>query len=576
MKAEIDEILRPGTLETVLGKEEASSLHATGKQAGERPLYRMRVDAIGIDVPYRDSPFDDQGNLYFPKPAIRGQQSAIVVGPEGSAIHTDRDHRIKIQFHWQRGAQSHSRLDHPAPDGHTGAPGNDSAGTWVRVATPMAPVAGANWGSHGLPRVGQEVLVDFLEGDIDRPVVIGALYNGQGDADGPGNRRPYGAGPATGNAPAWFAGETDAHAHPAVLSGYKTQEMGTSQSGTGGYGQLVFDDTPGQPRLSLQRHAKAHQGTAELNLGHLRHQCDNQRLAPAGFGAELKTEHSVAVRAGNGLLLSTSACHGGAGGQLDSREAEAQIAQSVQLQESLANTAQKHNAMLNRDKGLSEVSPSDLPAIAQSAHSVEVVRRRAGDSAGGGQATAYSEPVLQLSSPAGIAATTPASAVFCAGNTSSLSAGQDISFAAQGNGLFAVASGISLFTYGKASSKDKPNQETGIRLHAATGKFSSQSQDGATRITADKAITVASVAKSVGVTAKQHVMLTAQGAFLKLEGGNIMLHCPGKIEFKATMKELDGPQSATSSVAQHPKGSIKGCAQATSDANAQQAGIQVL
>ncbi len=61
-----------------------------------------------------------------------------------------------------------------------GAPGDDSAGTWVRVATPLAPIAGAKWGSHGLLRVGQEVLVDFSEGNIDRPVMIGALYNGTG------------------------------------------------------------------------------------------------------------------------------------------------------------------------------------------------------------------------------------------------------------------------------------------------------------------------------------------------------------------------------------------------------------
>jgi type VI secretion system secreted protein VgrG len=194
---------------------------------------------------------------------------------------------------------------------------------------------------------------------------------------------------------------------------------------------------------------------------------------------------------------------------------------------------------------------------------------------GGGRAIAYSEALLQLSSPAGIAAGTPASAVFCAGNSSSISAGHDINFTAQGNGLYAVSSGISLFTYGKASNKDKPNQENGIRLHAASGKVSSQSQDDATRITADKAITVASVAKSVGVAAKQYVMFTAQGAFLKLEGGNIMLHGSGKIDFKASVKELTGPKSSTSST-QHPKGSIQGCSQAASDASARQAGVQTL
>ena len=132
--------------------------------------------------------------MLHPRPTVHGQQTAIVVGPPGAMVHTDRDHRIKVQFHWQRGDASHSRLSHPAPDGHVGAPANDTAGTWVRVATPLAPIAGANWGSNAIPRVGQEVLVDFIEGDIDRPVVIGALYNGKGQADAQHNQFSQGAG----------------------------------------------------------------------------------------------------------------------------------------------------------------------------------------------------------------------------------------------------------------------------------------------------------------------------------------------------------------------------------------------
>ena len=184
--------------------ELATGLHATGKGAGERPLYRNRIDAIDSKLPYRSSRTDGHGRLLHPRPTVRGQQSAIVVGPPGVPVHTDRDHRIKVQFHWQRGDASHSRLAHPAPDGHTGAPADDSAGTWVRVATPLAPVAGENWGSHALPRIGQEVLIDFMDGDIDRPVVIGALYNGAGQRDAQHNQVAQGAGAATGNATPGF------------------------------------------------------------------------------------------------------------------------------------------------------------------------------------------------------------------------------------------------------------------------------------------------------------------------------------------------------------------------------------
>lgn len=514
---------------THLGEPVLADSAQTLAKPGERPLYRNRIDAIRNSTPYRAD------CTLHPRPTVHGQQTAVVVGPAGAMVHTDRDHRIKVQFHWQRGTDSHSRLLHPSPEGHAGAPGDHSAGTWIRVATPLAPSAGANWGSHALPRIGQEVLVDFMEGDIDRPVIIGALYNGAGAQDAQHNTRHHGAGPVTGNAPAWFPGEAGAHAHPAVLSGLKSQAMQASQLGTGAYSQLVFDDSPEQARVALQRHAGVHQGTAELNLGHLRHQADNARMQAVGFGAELKTAHGLAVRAGQGMLLSTD--RSAAGAHMASREARAQIDASRELQENLAATAQKHNAVL----------PEASPAMAAIQNSAEVV----GTVSDG--AAAYSSPQLQLSSPLGIVAVTPADAVLAAGATTSICAGQDIDFAAQGNSYRAAVAGISLFTYGKAGAKDKPNQETGIRLHAASGKVSSQSQAGETRLTADKGITVASAAASVRAVGKQHVLLTAQGACLKLEGGNILLHAPGKVDFKASMKELAGPKDGSVSVPALPQ-----------------------
>ena len=557
-KAEANMLLGQSPLDALIDEERGGSLHATGRDKGERPLYRNRIDAIRSNIPFRSSRDDGHGLRLNPRPSVSGQQTAIVVGPAGSVIHTDRDHRIKVQFHWQRGVGerdlSHSRLNHPAPDGHTGAPGTDEAGTWVRIATAMAPIAGANWGSSTVPRVGSEVLIDFIDGNIDRPVVIGSLYNGKGQDDAQNNSVSQGAGVATGNAPAWFPGESNAHAHPAVLSGIKSQAMQASQSGTGSYSQLVFDDTVGQSRVALQQHASQHQGTAELNMGHLRHQTDNQRLDAAGFGAELKTEHAAALRAGQGMLIATNMRNNGSGAQLDSREAQVQIEQSHQLQVSLATTAQKHNAQMKDNGGKAEAGPEKLQAIADVQLSLDVIKQTGGCAAGGtegfgggvGEVTAYSKPQMQLSSPFGIVASTPASTILAVGSTSSITAGQDINFASQGNIFHAVAKGISLFTYGKAGNKDKPNQETGIRLHAASGKVSSQSQSGETKLVSDKALTVASTTKSVNIAGKKHVLMTAQGAYIKLEGGNIMIHGPGKMEFKASMKELTGPVSVSS------------------------------
>jgi type VI secretion system VgrG family protein len=530
--------------------ELTSSLHAAGRGLGQRPVYRNRVEVIPSSVAYRASRTDEQGHLLHPRPLVCGQQTAIVVGPPGFVIYTDRDHRIKVQFHWQRGDASHSRLAHPAPEGHTGAPANDQSGAWLRVATPLGPVAGANWGSHALPRVGQEVLVDFFEGDIDCPVVIGTVYNGAGERDSQFNRAAQGTGLATGNAPMWFPGEEGGHAHPAALSGIKSQAMQASQTGVGAFSQLVFDDTAGQARLSLQHHASPHRGTAELNLGQLRHQTDNQRLAPAGFGAELKTEHGIALRAGRGMLLATEQASVG-GAHLDSNAAASQIDETAQLAASLAATAQKHNALLP-----GEAEADKLPALHELQRSREVVQASE-TMRGQAGATAYAAPHLQLSTPSGIAAVTPASAVFTSGTSSAVGAGQDINFSSMAGSFYGVKSGISLFTYGIASNTSKPCNETGMRLHAASGKVSAQSQEGATRLTGDKAITVVSVTKSITVGARDHVLLTAQGSAIKLSGGNIELLGPGKIEFKATMKELAGPQASHFTGHEFPTSALK-------------------
>jgi type VI secretion system secreted protein VgrG len=173
----------------------------------------------------------------YPRPTITGVQTALV-GGLGEPVHTDRDQRIKVQFHWQRGANGSHRLHQPS--GEDNAPTNDSSGTWVRVATPMA---GQNWGSVFTPRLGQEVLV-------------GSVYNGQGQGDAQGNQVARGGSGASGNAPAWFAGsqrkdQKQGHAHNAVLSGPKSQELPSSISGTGGHNQFVFDDSPQANRIEL-------------------------------------------------------------------------------------------------------------------------------------------------------------------------------------------------------------------------------------------------------------------------------------------------------------------------------------
>lgn len=186
-------------------------------------------------------------------------------------------------------------------------------------------------------------------------------------------------------------------------------------------------------------------------------------------------------------------------------------------------------------------------------------------SGGAGETPAWTNPDIVMSAPAGITMVTPQSASLNAGTTTSIAAGQDINLLAQANAGHMVKAGISLFTYGKATNPKKPNQEVGIQLHAASGKVSSQSQSDKTQITADKAITIASTTDAVTIQAPKHVLLTAQGAYIKMSGGNIEIHAPGKVDIKASMKNWTSPKSDSNSLTL-AKADLKGCAMKVSSA----------
>ncbi|MDB0567932.1 type VI secretion system Vgr family protein [Ralstonia solanacearum] len=506
-------------------------------------FYRNHFTVVRDSVPCRPQRSDAQGRVLHPRPTVGGSQTALVVGA-GGPVHTDRDHRIKVQFHWQRGARSASRQAHPAGDDNARA--DASLGSWVRVS---APVAGANWGGVALPRVGQEVLVEFVQGDIDRPVVVGAAYNGTGQRDAQYNQNQAGAAGATGNAPAWFAGDNKsqgAYAHNAVLSGIKTQALAGSQTGASGYNQLVFDDTDGQSRTQLS----TTQAATALTLGHHKEQIDSARQADLGHGAMLATNDSGSVRAGAGLLLTAHAAGTGTA-LLDSEGAASQIEAVSELAESLADVAQKQKAGLP-----DEPAAQDLPALKQLRHTTEVLRH-AESTGEGASAIAYSEPHLQVSAPKGIAATTPADAVLVAGTQATLVARQDANLAAGGNLAMAVADGLSFFAHGKAVGQSS-DAAAGIALHAASGKVGLSALKGASRMVAEKAVTVASTQGDVTAQGKSQVLVNAAGAQIRVTNGTIELHAPGKTVFKGAGHTFVGPGggSMDNTLAQ---GNLKAC-----------------
>ena len=124
---------------------------APGAQASGS-VYTCAFTAMDSSQPFR-------ALRLTPKPTIPGLQTAIVVGPAGEELYTDEYGRVKVQFHWDRYGTA-----------------DEKSSCWIRVAQVWA---GKQWGAMYLPRLGQEVLVEFLEGDPDRPIITGRVYNGQ-------------------------------------------------------------------------------------------------------------------------------------------------------------------------------------------------------------------------------------------------------------------------------------------------------------------------------------------------------------------------------------------------------------
>ena len=123
---------------------------ASSTSAAGADLFQCGFSAINSSLNYRPP-------RITPKPLVHGAQTAVVTGPAGEEIHTDQYGRVKVQFHWDRYGKH-----------------DEHSSCWMRVAQPWA---GKNWGMMAIPRIGQEVVVEFLEGDPDQPLITGSVYN---------------------------------------------------------------------------------------------------------------------------------------------------------------------------------------------------------------------------------------------------------------------------------------------------------------------------------------------------------------------------------------------------------------
>ncbi|WP_324709112.1 type VI secretion system Vgr family protein [Pseudomonas citronellolis] len=215
--------------------------------------YRNRFLATPWDVPYRPP-------LAHPKPRVLGSQTAVVTGPKGEEIHCDKYGRVKVQFHWDREGQA-----------------DDKTSCWLRVASSWA---GKQYGAIAIPRIGMEVLVTFLEGDPDQPLISGCLYHAE-------------------------------HLPAYELPANKTRSLfkTLSSPGGGGYNELRIEDRKGQEQIYL--HAQRDwdeniEHDQKIRVGHERHDTVEANAYSEFKAEEHRTTHGdrkVEVRADDHLTV---------------------------------------------------------------------------------------------------------------------------------------------------------------------------------------------------------------------------------------------------------------------------------
>ncbi|WP_421376051.1 type VI secretion system Vgr family protein [Paraburkholderia sp. DD10] len=444
--------------------------HATSSNAltvahadGSEGFFLVEIEAQRKAVPYR-SPFEHH------KPEMH-LQSAIVVGPANEEVYTDALNRIKVRFHWDR-------LND----------GDEKASCWLRVA--MSDTGGGYGGVH-VPRIGEEVLIEWVDGDCDRPLVTGRVYNGA-------------------TQPPWHSN--------GLLSGYRSKEYQGR-----GYNQMVMDDATGQNRVHLYSSST----NAHLHLGYLIAQTGNTRGAYLGSGFDLKSDAYGAVRAGQGLYVSTHA-KPAAGQQLDVREANSQLVNAESVLEALSGASTTHQAESLGDGHIALKSFTD--ATRNNVAGSSSGGRTAGG--GAGSANAFREPVMLFASPSGIALSTQKSAHVSADEHINFVSGQGTHIATGKSLIASVAGKLSLFV-----------QNAGMKLFAGKGKVEVQAHSDNIELTAQKTMKLLSATEKIEAAAKQEILLTSGGAYIRMTGGNIEIHAPGKVDFKGSQHSFNGPAS---------------------------------
>lgn len=444
-------------LERLLPKDKLKAAQLDSQNPEQRHYAELNVVRRNIKAVPEYNPLEH-------RPAAHPQR-ARVVGLEGESIHVDQWGRIKVRFLF-------TRTDDHSHDGGAGSNDNDTDSAWVDVLTPWA---GAGYGARFLPRVGEIVVIDFFDGNIDRPFVVGRIHEAERH---PTQFDQKGQLPDTKK-----------------LSGIRSEEVDGK-----GFNQLRFDDTTGQISAQLQSSHAA----SQLNLGNLSHPKDKAESDGRGEGFELRTDQWGAVRAGSGLLVSTHKQDQAQGVHLDASEAKQQI-----------------EGGLNNAKALSEVAKNQqtdpLEMLENLKTFIEQIEETDQD-----KAAAFKQALIILTAPNSIALVSNEDIHLSADAQLSQTAGDSINLSTQKNLIAHAQNKISLFA-----------AQEGARLYAGKGKVEIQAQGDGADLIARKAVQVISTEDKIEISASKEIVITAGGSQIKINGSGIFPVTGGKFEVKA-------------------------------------------
>ncbi|MDC4613695.1 type VI secretion system tip protein VgrG [Acinetobacter baumannii] len=430
------------------------------RQANQLILQRRHIPTTPAYNPQTHSP-------------VTHPQRAKVVGPEGEEIYVDEWGRIKVRFLF-------TRSDDHSHDGGAGTNNNDTDSAWIDVLTPWA---GEGYGVRFLPRIGEIVVIDFFNGDIDRPFVMGRIHEAQRQPTKFDNK---GKLPDTKK-----------------LSGIRSKEV----SG-GGFGQLRFDDTPGQISTQLQ----SSHGASQLNLGKLSHPKDKAESEDRGEGFELRTDQWGALRAGQGLLVSTHKQDNAKGEHLDAEVAKKQLEGSQTNSKALSDIAKNQKT-------------DEIESIEQLKDFASQIQQ---------QIAKFEKALLLLSSPDGIALSSSEDIHISADAQINQIAGDSINISTQKNVIAHAQNRLSLFA-----------AQSGLKAVAAQGKVEIQAQSDALDVLANKGITISSTEDCIEISSPKEIVITGASSQITLNGSGIFPKTGGKFQVNAGQHVFQGGASAS-------------------------------